>query len=54
MDKSSKLWPKFEEWMNVQKRCYKNGQEIPDEQVKLLWECFLRGALAQKQRQGQT
>jgi hypothetical protein len=49
MDKSSKLWPKFEEWLDVQKRW---GHEIPDEQVKLLWECFLRGALAQKQRQG--
>jgi hypothetical protein len=49
MDKSSKLWPKFEEWINVQKKW--NGK-IADEQIKLLWECFLRGALAQKQRQG--
>lgn len=51
MDKSSKLWPKFEEWLDIQKRWHK-GNELPDEQVKLLWECFLRGALAQKQRQG--
>jgi len=43
MDKTSPLWSKFESWLKLQK--------IEDKDIKLYWECFLWGALAQKRRQ---